>query len=143
MSSIALRLPITDRAGIKAGVDARALHAELGIGRDFSTWLRGITTSQSAIPNVDFVVIRASGGTVAFGPAARVEAALSLRVALVAASRAGVGSEVFEYLAENIAAREPPVAADLSSANSLRDLVSRFVARLSGVASRFFDQESN
>jgi phage anti-repressor protein len=73
------RLPITHRAGIVRSVDARELHAALGIVEPFESWLRAITTDSRWYAGVDFAVTKDAPNP--RHKAGRVGAALSIDVA--------------------------------------------------------------
>lgn len=54
MSSIALRLPIIERADLTQSVDARNLHGWLEVGRDFSNWVKSRISELDLVEGVDF-----------------------------------------------------------------------------------------
>ena len=137
MTSLALRLPITDRAGVVNSVDARNLYDWLDPGRDFSTWLREITTDPTWKAGVDFSVFseapdsgsRQITGNLRRQP--RVECALSIRVAKHVAmqSRTERGHEAREYFIACEAKANDPVAL-LGNPAILRTLLASYAERV-------------
>ena len=62
-------------------VDARELHAKLGVGRDFSNWIKARITEYGFTSHIDFVEVSARSGENPSGGRPRVEYALSLDMA--------------------------------------------------------------
>lgn len=139
MSPISLRLPITDRAGIVRAVDARNLYAWLEPGRDFSTWLREITTDDRWIANADFRVFQQSPKSgEKLGHRPRVECALSIRVAKHVAmlSRTDRGFDAREYFLECEERAKPDPIALLGDPNVLRLLLGNYAERVEAAERR-------
>lgn len=83
--------------------DARCLHAFLGIGKDFSSWIKGRIEQYSFVENVDFVIVYPApqnGG--AGNRGARVEYTLTLDMAkeLAMVERTPRGKEARQYYIE-------------------------------------------
>lgn len=62
-------------------VDARELHAKLGVGRDFSNWIKARIAEYGFTPHIDFVEVSARSGENPSGGRPRLEYALSLDMA--------------------------------------------------------------
>lgn len=83
--TVDMRFPVVREGTIGADrvqtVDARELHGKLGVGRDFSNWIKARIAEYAFTPHIDYVEVSARSGENPAGGRPRVEYALSLDMA--------------------------------------------------------------
>ena len=84
-------------------VDARALHADLGVGTDFSTWVRYRISECHLVEGKDYEIVRVPRGDRCRGGHNRLDYMLSLCAArqIAMSENSDLGRVVRKYICEN------------------------------------------